>query len=74
MSNLPVITAQRLIKVLEKLGFELIRKKGSHQFLRHPYGGCIVVPVHRGETIGLGLLAQIIRDCQTNAEDLRKPL
>jgi predicted RNA binding protein YcfA (HicA-like mRNA interferase family) len=72
MSTLPAVTAQRLIKVLGKLGFEVVRKKGSHHFLRHPDGRCTVVPVHRGETIGKGLLAQIIRDCETTIEELKK--
>lgn len=72
MSTLPAVTGQRLIKALRKLGFEVIRKKGSHHFLRHPDGRCTVVPVHRGETIGRGLLAQIIRDCESSAEELEK--
>jgi predicted RNA binding protein YcfA (HicA-like mRNA interferase family) len=72
MSTLPATTGQRLIKALGKLGFEVIRKKGSHRFLRHPDGRCTVVPVHRGETIGRGLLAQIIKDCETTIEDLKK--
>jgi len=74
MSTLPAITAQRLIKALTKMGFEAIRKKGSHHFLRHPDGRCTVVPVHRGETIGRGLLAQIIRDCETTIEEVKKLL
>lgn len=45
------------IKSLRKLGFEVIRMKGSHHFLRHPDGRSTVIPVHRGETIGRGLLA-----------------
>jgi predicted RNA binding protein YcfA (HicA-like mRNA interferase family) len=72
MSTLPAITAQRLIKALGILGFKVIRKKGSHHFLHHPDGRCTVVPVHRGETIGRGLLAQIIRDCETTTEELKK--
>lgn len=72
MSTLPSITAQRLIKGLGKLGFEIIRKKGSHRFLRHPDGRCTVVPVHRGETIGRGLLAQIMKDCETTIDELKK--
>jgi predicted RNA binding protein YcfA (HicA-like mRNA interferase family) len=72
MSTFPAITAQRLIKAFGKLGFEVIRKKGSHHFLRHPDGRCTVVPVHRGETIGRGLLAQIMRDCEITTEDLKK--
>ena len=74
MSGLPVITGQRLIKAFEKTGFEVIRRKGSHNFLRHPDGRCTVVPVHSGETISRGLLAQIIRDCEISVEDLKKLL
>jgi predicted RNA binding protein YcfA (HicA-like mRNA interferase family) len=71
MSTFPAITAQRLIKALRTLGFEVIRKKGSHHFLRHPDGRCTVVPVHRGETIGRGLLGQIMRDCEITIEELK---
>lgn len=71
MSTLPAITGQRLINALRKLGFEVVRQKGSHYFLRHPDGRCTVVPVHRGETIGRGLLAQIIKDCETTIEELK---
>jgi len=74
MSTLSAVTAQRLIKALGKLGFEVMRKKGSHHFLRHSDGRCTVVPVHRGETIGRGLLAQIIRDCEITKEDLQNLL
>jgi predicted RNA binding protein YcfA (HicA-like mRNA interferase family) len=72
MSNFPAVTGQRLIKALRKLGFEVIRRKGSHHFLQHVDGRCTVVPVHAGETIGRGLLAQIIRDCEISAEELKK--
>ncbi len=58
MSSLPAVTGARLVKALRKMGFELVRTKGSHHFVQHPDGRCTVVPVHRGETIGRGLLAQ----------------
>jgi predicted RNA binding protein YcfA (HicA-like mRNA interferase family) len=74
MTSLPIVTGQRLIKALRKMGFEVIRKRGSHHFLQHTDGRCTVVPVHGGETIGRGLLAQIIRDCETSAEELKKLL
>ncbi|MDO8689589.1 MAG: type II toxin-antitoxin system HicA family toxin [Dehalococcoidia bacterium] len=38
MSRFPSVTGSQLIKVLRKLGFEVIRTKGSHHFLRHPDG------------------------------------
>jgi predicted RNA binding protein YcfA (HicA-like mRNA interferase family) len=74
MSRLPSLTGLGLIKALQKFGFEVIRTRGSHHFLRHPDGRCTVVPVHRGETIGRGLLAQILKDCEITRDDLRKML
>jgi len=74
LSNLPSITGSRLIKSLKKLGFEVVRKKGSHNFLQHPDGRCTVVPVHAGETRGRGLMSQIMRDCEITADDLKKHL
>lgn len=74
MSRLPAVTGLGLIKALRKFGFEVIRTKGSHHFLRHPDGRCTVVPVHRGETIGRGLLAQILKDCEIAREELQERL
>jgi predicted RNA binding protein YcfA (HicA-like mRNA interferase family) len=74
LSNLPAVTGNRLIKALKKLGFDEIRIKGSHHFLKHPDGRCTVVPSHAGENIGRGLMAQVIRDCEITAEDLKKVL
>jgi len=74
VSSFPAITGNRLIKALKKIGFEVIRRKGSHNFLQHTDGRCTVVPVHAGETIGRGLLAQIMRDCEISSEDLKKIL
>ena len=74
MSNFPAVTGKHLIKALKGIGFEVIRRKGSHNFLQHPDGRCTVVPTHVGETIGRGLLAQIMRDCEITPEDLKKTL
>ncbi len=70
MSNYPTVTGRRLIKALRKIGFKAVRTKGSHFFLQHSDGRRTVVPVHAGETIGRGLLAQIMRDCEISLEDL----
>ncbi|MCR4437640.1 MAG: type II toxin-antitoxin system HicA family toxin [bacterium] len=61
MTKLPQLKGQELIAALRKAGFEVIRIKGSHHFLRHPEGRCTVVPVHRGETIG---------DCEMTSDEL----
>ena len=74
MTKLPRLNAQKLIKALQKAGFEVIRIRGSHHFLRHPDRRCPVIPVHRGETIGPGLMSEILRDCEINLEELTKLL
>jgi predicted RNA binding protein YcfA (HicA-like mRNA interferase family) len=70
MTRLPTLTGQQLISALRKAGFEVLRVKGSHHFLRHSDGRCTVIPVHRGETIGPGLLSKILRDCDMARDDL----
>ncbi len=70
MTKLPRLKGQQLIKALGKAGFQVVRVKGSHHFLKHPDGRCTVVPVHRGEAIGPGLMSQILRDCDMTRDDL----
>jgi predicted RNA binding protein YcfA (HicA-like mRNA interferase family) len=72
VTRLPALTGKELIAALGQAGFEVIRVKGSHHFLRHPDGRATVVPVHSGEVIGPGLFAQILRDCELTREDLRR--
>lgn len=74
MSRFPSVTGTQLIRALRRFGFEVVRIKGSHHFLQHDDGRCTVVPVHRGETIGRGLLAQILRDCELSGEELQEKL
>ena len=74
MSRFSAVTGAQLIRALRRFGFEVIRIKGSHHFLQHEDGRCTVVPVHRGETMGRGLLAQILRDCELSAEELQAEL
>jgi len=74
MNGLPALSGSRLVKALEQVGFQVVRSKGSHRFLRHADGRRTVVPVHRGETIGRGLLAKILRDCDMTQGDLRRIL
>jgi predicted RNA binding protein YcfA (HicA-like mRNA interferase family) len=74
MTIFPAVTGSQLTKALRRLGFEVIRTKGSHHFLRHPDGRSTVIPVHRGETIGRGLLSQILRDCELSRDDIQEIL
>jgi len=74
MSRIPRVTGADLVAALDKLGFSVLRIKGSHHFLRHADGRSTVVPAHSGETIGPGLLHKILRDCQLSVDELKKAL
>jgi len=74
MTKLPALTGKKLVAALSKTGFEVVRTKGSHHFLRHSDGRATVVPVHAGETVGPGLLSQILRDCELTRQQLQRLL
>ena len=48
------VSADRLIRALEHLGYQVIRQKGSHVRLRHPRppAHTITVPLHNPLKIG----------------------
>lgn len=70
MPRAPRRTGREVLAALEKLGFRVVRVRGSHHFVRHPDGRVTVVPVHRGEVLGPGLLASLARDCEIDVDDL----
>jgi predicted RNA binding protein YcfA (HicA-like mRNA interferase family) len=74
MSRAPRLTGNQLISALTRVGFEVVRTRGSHHFLRHSDGRATVVPVHSGETLGPGLLHKILQDCDISTSDLQRLL
>lgn len=62
--KLKPLSANKVIKVLDKLGFKIIRKKGSHVILKHPDGRVIIVPVHKGEKNRQGSFKENNKGCQ----------
>jgi predicted RNA binding protein YcfA (HicA-like mRNA interferase family) len=67
--SLRPLPARKIIKVLEKIGFKPVRQQGSHVILKHADGRVTVVPVHKGEQIGRGLLSKIIKDAGITKEE-----
>jgi len=68
LTKLSPIKPTQLIRILEKLGFEKIRQKGSHIFMRHSDGRSTVVPFHKGEDISKGLLRKILNDIDLSVD------
>jgi predicted RNA binding protein YcfA (HicA-like mRNA interferase family) len=74
MSKLPNISGKKLIQLLKKNGFEVIRTRGSHHFIRHKDGRGTVIPVHANEDLGPGILSKIMNDIEISKEDFLKLL
>jgi predicted RNA binding protein YcfA (HicA-like mRNA interferase family) len=66
------VTGQELIRALRKAGFAVVRIQGSHRpgAPGRSDGRVTTVPMHAGETIGPGLLGQILRDCDLTHDQL----
>jgi predicted RNA binding protein YcfA (HicA-like mRNA interferase family) len=59
------VKARELRRILKLYACLEVRQKGSHIRVECGEGGCVTtVPVHAGEDLGKGLLAQIERDLE----------
>lgn len=65
----PRVTADEVIRVLERLGFELVRQSGSHRIFRDAAGKRVTVPYHRGRILHPKVLSSIMRDAGLSAEE-----
>ena len=69
MGSIPVLKPSEVAEILRKLGFELVRQRGSHQQFRDARGRCTTVPFHKGRDISPPLLRQIAKDIGMIIED-----
>lgn len=74
MTQMPILSPRKMIKILRKLDFVKIRQEGSHIFFMHSDGRVTVVPFHQGKDIGRGLLRSILEDIKLTPKDLQKLL
>jgi predicted RNA binding protein YcfA (HicA-like mRNA interferase family) len=66
MPKLPVVSGAEAIRALERLGFNVVRQRGSHVVLRRGESGC-AVPLHR--ELKVGTLSGILRQAGVAAKD-----
>jgi predicted RNA binding protein YcfA (HicA-like mRNA interferase family) len=66
----PVLKPREVIALLERLGFQETRQRGSHKQFKHPDGRVTTVPVHKGRDISPTLLRQIAQDAHLTVEEL----
>ena len=69
MGSTPVLKPSEVADILKKLGFELVRQRGSHQQFKHRNGRFTTVPFHKGRDLAPTLLRQIAKDIGMTTED-----
>jgi predicted RNA binding protein YcfA (HicA-like mRNA interferase family) len=69
VGSLPVLKPREVCRILEALGFVLVRQRGSHMQYRHADGRGTTVPNHGGRDISPVLLRQVARDIGMTAEE-----
>ena len=71
MPKLPLVSGTEVVRTLERLGFIVLRQKGSHIILRRGPMGC-VVPNHR--EIKMGTLSGILKQAGVSVEEFIETL
>ena len=69
MPKPPVLKPREICRVLETMGFVLVRQRGSHMQYRHATGRRTTVPNHPGRDVSPVLLRQIIKDIGITLEE-----
>ena len=69
------MTADELVRIVRRLGFELDRQKGSHAVYRRESDRArVVIAMHPGRAIPPKTLAAILDDLGISVEELRNLL
>jgi predicted RNA binding protein YcfA (HicA-like mRNA interferase family) len=69
--RLPVVSGERLVKALERAGWQAVRQRGSHVRMKHRDRRVLLtVPLHR--ELKRGTLSGILADAGLDTEKLRR--
>ena len=71
--KLPRISPDKVIKVLEHMGFVLIRQSGSHRIYKKN-GIRVTVPYHSRKTLHPKILKNILHDADLAVEEFKRLL
>lgn len=64
--KLSVMKPLEVVKLLERHGFYKISQSGSHLKMRNDAKITIIVPIHQGKDIKIGLLSAILKKAGIN--------
>ena len=72
--KLPRIDSSKMLKILNRLGFKVVRQSGSHMILRDEKGTRITLPHHSGKILHPKIVKTILNDLGISAEEFNSLL
>ena len=73
MPKLAPISGKKMVKLLKRCGFEVIRINGSHHFLENKESGLVTtVPVHSNEDLIISMIKDILSDVDISRDEYEK--
>jgi predicted RNA binding protein YcfA (HicA-like mRNA interferase family) len=62
------LSHKKIIKALEKVGFQPVRQTGSHLFMKNPDGRTTIIPIHSKE-IKVEIINAILNEAKISRDE-----
>ena len=70
--KLPRVTANEIIKIVEKLGFPFSRQSGSHKIYKNDEGKRVTIAYHSGKILHPKVVKSILVDAGLSVDESKK--
>lgn len=68
MTKIKSLSHKKIIKALEKVGFQPIRQTGSHLFMKNPDGRTTIIPIHSKE-VKVEIINAILKEAKISRDE-----
>ncbi len=70
--KLPRVTANEMIKIVEKMGFHFTRQSGSHKIYKNNEGKRVTIAYHSGKILHPKIIKSILNDVGISVYEFKK--
>ena len=70
--KLPRVTANKMIKIVERLGFHFSRQSGSHKIYKNDEGKRVAIAYHSGKILHPKVVKSILADAGLSVDEFKK--
>jgi len=67
------VRIQQAVAAFQRLGYQVVRVRGSHYVLKHPTKGMLVLPFHRG-TVKVGIILAALKKAELSVAEFEELL